>query len=173
MHSRAIFSGVFLVFGTALAVSLMPQQALSQAQVKPIYSEYKGVSIGTKADDARAKLGAPKDKSDTQDYYVFSDNESAQVLYDTDHTVRVISINYIGKLDTAPTPKAVFGSEVTTNNNQVRCLLARSRSQNHLRLGFTLSSKLRYHNSQLWSESRFLKRFIRANAVSPQHRRQF
>jgi len=117
MHSRAIFSGVFLVFGTALAVSLMPQQALSQAQVKPIYSEYKGVSIGTKADDARAKLGAPKDKSDTQDYYVFSDNESAQVLYDTDHTVRVISINYIGKLDTAPTPKAVFGSEVTTNSD--------------------------------------------------------
>ncbi|HTK25542.1 MAG TPA: hypothetical protein VL327_03220 [Pyrinomonadaceae bacterium] len=117
MHSRAIFSGVFLVFGTALAVSLMPQQALSQAQVKPIYSEYKGVSIGTKADDARAKLGAPKDKSDTQDYYVFSDNESAQVLYDTDHTVRVISINYIGKLDTAPTPKAVFGSEVTANSD--------------------------------------------------------
>jgi hypothetical protein len=117
MHSRAIFSGVFLVFGTALAVSLMPQQALSQAQVKPFYSEYKGVSIGTKADDARAKLGAPKDKSDTQDYYVFSDNESAQVLYDTDHTVRVISINYIGKLDTAPTPKAVFGSEVTANSD--------------------------------------------------------
>lgn len=117
MHSRTIFSGIVLVFCTALAVLVIPQQALSQALVKPVYSEYKGVAIGTKADDARAKLGAPKDKSDTQDYYVFSDNESAQVLYDTDHTVRVISINYIGKLDTAPTPKAVFGSDVTANSD--------------------------------------------------------
>ena len=117
MYSRAIFSGMLFTVGAALVISMSPQQAASQTLVKPVYSEYKGVTIGTKADDARAKLGDPKDKSDTQDYYVFSDNESAQVLYDTDHTVRVISINYIGKLDAAPTPKTVFGSDVAANSD--------------------------------------------------------
>ena len=117
MYSRAIFSGMLFTLGAALVISMSPQQAASQAPVKPVYSEYKGVAIGTKADDARAKLGDPKDKSDTQDYYVFSGNESAQVLYDADHTVRVISINYIGKLDAAPTPKTVFGSDVAANSD--------------------------------------------------------
>src|SRR4051812_45909212 len=103
MYARTIVSIVFLVFGIVMTVSMMPQIASAQSIIKPIYSGYKGVSIGTKLDDARTKLGAPKDKSDAQDYYVFSDNETAQVLYDNDHSVRVISINYIGKLQTVPT----------------------------------------------------------------------
>lgn len=117
MYGRAIFSAIFLVFGASLIISVTPQRALSQAFLKPVYSAYRGVSIGTKADDARTKLGSPKDKSDTQDYYVFSDNESAQVLYDNDHTVRVISINYLGKLEAAPAPKDVFGANVTANSD--------------------------------------------------------
>ena len=64
------------------------------------------------AADARAKLGAPKEKSDEQDYYVFSENESAQVLYESDHTVKVISINYIGKPEAAPQPRDVVGSDI-------------------------------------------------------------
>ncbi len=112
MHTRTIVSTMFVVFGIALAVLMTPRSAIAQAAQKPVYSEYKGVSIGTKADDARTKLGAPKDKSDEQDYYVFSDNETAQVLYDNNHTVRVISVNYIGKLDAAPHPKDVFGTDV-------------------------------------------------------------
>jgi hypothetical protein len=115
MYKRVIFSAMIIIFGVALIIVMAPQQAASQAIIKPVYSGYKGVSIGTKVDDARTKLGSPKDKSDTQDYYVFSDNESAQVLYDNDHSVRVVSINYIGKLDGAPTPKAVFGTDVPAN----------------------------------------------------------
>jgi hypothetical protein len=115
MHTRTIVSIIFLAFGIVLAVSAMPLPILAQASVKPVYSGYKGVSIGTKIDDARTKLGSPKDKSDAQDYYVFSDNETAQVLYDNDHAVRVISINYIGKLQAVPTPKDVFGGDVAAN----------------------------------------------------------
>ena len=77
----------------------------------PPYSAYKGVSIGTKMDEARAKLGVPKDKSDEQDSFVFSDNESAQVYYDASKTVTAVMITYSGKLDAAPTAKAVFGED--------------------------------------------------------------
>ena len=78
---------------------------------KPPYSGYKGVSIGIKMDEARAKLGTPKDKSDEQDSYVFSDNESAQVYYDAAKTVTAVMVTYSGKIDAAPTAKAVFGED--------------------------------------------------------------
>ncbi|MEP6787212.1 MAG: hypothetical protein ABJB40_02180 [Acidobacteriota bacterium] len=78
---------------------------------KPLYSGYKGVTIGMKQDEARTKLGMPKDKTDEQESYVFSDNESAQVYYDAGKVVTAIMITYNGKLDTAPNAKAVFGED--------------------------------------------------------------
>jgi hypothetical protein len=84
--------------------------AFSQATQKPVYAGYKGVVVGTSMVDARTKLGAPRDKSDAEDYYVISDNESVQVLYGADKTVRVISVNYIGK--NAPSPLEVLGVAV-------------------------------------------------------------
>src|SRR5438270_6838486 len=84
--------------------------AAGQAAQKPVFAGYKGVMIGMKMDDARTKLGTPKDKSDSEDYYVYSDNESVQVLYGADKTVRVLSINYLGK--GAPTPTEVLGMDV-------------------------------------------------------------
>jgi hypothetical protein len=86
--------------------------AAQDIEIKNRINGYKGVTIGMSAADARAKLGNPKEKSDEQDYYVFSDKETAQVLYDTDHTVRTISVNFIGKIDAAPTPKAVIGGDI-------------------------------------------------------------
>src|SRR4051812_21685374 len=59
---------------------------------KPLFSSYRGVEIGMLADDARKKLGGPKDKSDEQDYFEFSGNEAAQVYYDAVHKVRAIAI---------------------------------------------------------------------------------
>src|SRR5947209_9124591 len=82
----------------------------AQAIQKPVFAGYKGVMVGTTMDEARTKLGTPKDKSDAEDYYVYSDAESVQVLYAPDKTVRVLSINYIGK--SAPSPKDIFGTDV-------------------------------------------------------------
>ncbi len=79
---------------------------------KPPYSEYRGVTIGLTMNEARAKLGDAKDKSDTQEYYVFSDNESAQIYYNEAKTVTAVTITFTGKLDAAPTALAVFGEEV-------------------------------------------------------------
>jgi hypothetical protein len=79
---------------------------------EPLFSEYKGVRIGMMADEARKKLGNPQDKSDEQDFYVFNDQESAQVFYDKMHKTYAISVNYLGANTNTPLPKAVFGSDI-------------------------------------------------------------
>lgn len=86
---------------------LLASHVFAQADQKPVYSGYKGVMIGMPMADARTKLGSARDKSDSEDYYVYSDNESCQVLYGPDKTVRVISVTYLGK--SAPTPKDILG----------------------------------------------------------------
>jgi hypothetical protein len=50
------------------------------ATQQPLYSDYKGVRIGMTAAEARAKLGLPALKEDDQDFYVFSDKETAQLF---------------------------------------------------------------------------------------------
>ncbi|MDQ3820566.1 MAG: hypothetical protein M3362_23185 [Acidobacteriota bacterium] len=77
---------------------------------KPLYVEYKGVRIGMSAEDVRKKLGDPKDKSDVQDLFIFSDKETAQVYYDKGK-VMAVSVSYLGVKD-APVPKSVFGMDV-------------------------------------------------------------
>lgn len=79
---------------------------------KPIYSSYKGVTIGMPTEEARKKLGTPRDKADDQDFYVYSDNESVQVVYDAAHTVTAISVNYLGDPKAIPTPHDIFGAVV-------------------------------------------------------------
>ena len=91
-------------------VLLVAPQVRAQATVKASFSGYKGVMVGMPMTDARTKLGDPRDKSDTEDYYVYSDSESVQVLYGPDKTVRVMSINYIGK--NAPKPMDIFGVDI-------------------------------------------------------------
>ena len=85
------------------------QPAPTPAPEKPPFTGYKGITIGTKADEVRAKLGAPTDKSDEQDSFVVSGNESAQIYYDAAKTVTAITVTFTGKLDGAPTAMAVFG----------------------------------------------------------------
>ena len=63
------------------------------------------------ADEARKKLGTPKDKSAEEDFFVFNDNENAQVLYDKTGTVSTISVNFLSGASSIPTAKEVLGSE--------------------------------------------------------------
>jgi hypothetical protein len=80
----------------------------------PLYREYKGIAIGASADDVRGKLGEPKEKSDAQDYYAFSEQEMAQFYYDSAKKVKAITIDYIGETSGAPDYKTVVGAEVET-----------------------------------------------------------
>lgn len=79
---------------------------------KPLYVEYKGIRIGMLTNEVRKKLGDPADKGDVQDFFVFSEKESAQVYYDKEHKVMAVSVNYVGDGSGAPLPKVVLGADI-------------------------------------------------------------
>lgn len=78
----------------------------------PLFSEYRSVKIGMTTEEVRKKLDNPSDKSDEQDFFVFSDNESAQVFYDKTKKVFAISVNFLNGARDLPTAKGVFGSDI-------------------------------------------------------------
>lgn len=81
------------------------------------FNDYKGVMIGLATADVRTKLGAPRDKADEMDLYIFSENESAQFYYGPAHLVTAIMITYTGDLKSAPTPRDVFGDDVAPKSD--------------------------------------------------------
>lgn len=88
------------------------QKAIGEKKTdKPLYIGYKGVSIGMEASEVRKKLGDPADKGDVQDFFVFSETESAQVFY-TQGKVMAVSVNYVGDKSGAPLPKVVLGTDI-------------------------------------------------------------
>ncbi|MGQ0761940.1 MAG: hypothetical protein ACT4OT_07990 [Acidobacteriota bacterium] len=72
--------------------------------------QFRGVKIGMATDDARKKLGSPRDKSPEQDFYLFNDNEAVQIYYEKG-AVSAIAIDYMSGSNGVPTPKAVLGTE--------------------------------------------------------------
>ena len=77
-----------------------------------VFKEYRGVQLGMTADEVRKKLGSPKDKGDEQDFFVFGDNESAQIVYDATHKVVTISADFLPAAASVPTVKQVLGSDL-------------------------------------------------------------
>ena len=100
--------------GDAAAHNAIPTAAAAKAEAdeQPPFQEYKGVRIGMTADAARKKLGAPTETGDAQDFYVISQRESVQVLYDGAKKVSALALIYMNAGDKAPTPKAVTGGEL-------------------------------------------------------------
>lgn len=96
---------------TGLSQQTRPAAATDDDKNAPPYHEYKGVRLGMTADEARKKLGSPTDKDDKQDFFVFNDNESAQVFYDAEKKVYAVSVIYIGA-DRAPTAKSILGLDL-------------------------------------------------------------
>ena len=96
---------IFLTFGS---VTSRAQRQRAQAEDQPLFVDFKGVHIGMPAEEARKKLGSPRDKSDEQDFYVFSANETAQIVYAAQKVV-TISADYTGGVG-APEYKAVVGN---------------------------------------------------------------
>ena len=78
----------------------------------PLFSDFKGVRIGMPTDEARKKLGNPRDKGDDQDFYIFNDTQAVQVFYDkASKTVTAISIDFMSGANQIPAAKDVVGSE--------------------------------------------------------------
>lgn len=78
---------------------------------EPVFTGYRGVSIGMTATEIREKLGNPKLKDKSQDLFRFADNESAQFFYDAQEKVYAISIDFTG--NGAPTAREVLGEDIT------------------------------------------------------------
>jgi outer membrane protein assembly factor BamE (lipoprotein component of BamABCDE complex) len=95
---------------------------------QPLYTEYKGVRLGMTAIEARAKLGTPALKDNDQDYYVFSEKETAQIVYNTAGKVVTISVDYVDGVG-APDYKTVVGGELERMANGSLYRIVRYESQ--------------------------------------------
>lgn len=77
-----------------------------------LFKDYRGVQLGMTADEVRKKLGDPRDKGEEQDFFMFNDTETVQIVYDKTHKVITISADFMTTGSSVPTPKQVFGTEV-------------------------------------------------------------
>jgi hypothetical protein len=99
--------------GQTTAPGARTARAAVQVQ-QPLYREYRGIRLGTTATEVRAKLGQPSLKSDEQDYFVVSPNETAQFAYNTAQRVVTISTDYTDGIG-APDYRSVVGDGLLLN----------------------------------------------------------
>lgn len=98
---------IFFLLGAILLLLLASVLANGQSAT-PLYREYRGVRLGMTAAEVRTKLGEPAMKSDEQDFYVISTNETAQIAYNAAQKVMTISTDYTGGVG-APDYRNVVG----------------------------------------------------------------
>ena len=93
---------------------------------EPTFKEYRGAQIGMSADEVRKKLGNPADKGDEQDFYVFNEKETAQILYDKATKKAIaISVDFMSGASGVITPQQVFGADVDTKPDGSKYKLVR------------------------------------------------
>lgn len=88
-----------------------PAQA-APAVVAPVYKEFMGVTLGMTANDIRSKLGHLKSKGEQQDFFMFSESQTAQIVYDANGQATTISVDYLSKDADPPSPESVLGEPV-------------------------------------------------------------
>jgi hypothetical protein len=106
-----VASALLLTAPVSAQTQAIKRTAHSASFQQPLYNQYRGVVIGMDARDVRVKLGEPVSKGDDMDLYVFSDNETAQVAYDSTHKVKVVSVDYLNGIG-APDSNLVVGPNV-------------------------------------------------------------
>lgn len=124
-----LLPAIILIFVVSIANAQTPVGTSAQADVArsittrsttgtasaadvPVLQDYRSVRIGMSAAEVRAKLDNLKDQSPGQDFFVFSDKESAQIYYDEEKKVMAISVDYFGEKSNAPSPEAVLGIDI-------------------------------------------------------------
>lgn len=116
-RARLVFFGCVAAFALIATTSAQAQRSKGSLtnntpeDGQPTFHEFRGVRIGMAADEARKKLGTPRDKSAEQDFYVFNDNEAVQVYYDKTGAVTAISIDFMSGASGVPSSKEVLGAE--------------------------------------------------------------
>lgn len=109
-----LLTTILVVTSSSFAVATAQRNRATHADDDtPLFQEYRTVKIGMTSEEVRKKLNDPSDKSDEQDFFVFGENESAQVFYDKTHKVFAISVNFLNGAPNMPTPKVILGADLT------------------------------------------------------------
>ncbi|HET7114079.1 MAG TPA: hypothetical protein VFI57_10560 [Pyrinomonadaceae bacterium] len=122
----AVLAGICLLLAGISASAQTTRKASAAADDDPVLLDYRGIQIGWLADEVRKKLGAPTDKGDEQDFYVFSEKESCQVVYDkATRKVTAISVDFVSGASGVITPQQVFGSDIESKSDGSKYKLVR------------------------------------------------
>jgi hypothetical protein len=109
--TSALMACTLLAFAGTIAAQTSRRSGANDDE--PIFREYRGVQIGWLTDDVRKKLGSPADKGEEQDFYIFGEKETAQILYDkATHKVIAISVDFTNGAQDVLTPQQVFGADI-------------------------------------------------------------
>jgi hypothetical protein len=119
-----------VVIGITMATGLASAQTVKKpagGEEEPVFHEYRGIKLGSLADEVRKKLGNPANKSDEQDYFMFNnENERAQIYYDKDtRQVTAISVDFMSGASEIITPQQVFGADFEGKSDGSKSKLVR------------------------------------------------
>jgi hypothetical protein len=118
---KAVF-GLFLLCGlfipafgqiaenTQTAATHIADKKSETPILMPVLTDYKGIKIGTTADEVRDKLGKAK-IGDKDGFFYDEDDEMVQIRVDGDKKVRLVSVTYSDKNENTPKYADVFGAE--------------------------------------------------------------
>ncbi|HEV8426801.1 MAG TPA: hypothetical protein VGQ41_02740 [Pyrinomonadaceae bacterium] len=124
--SRALLVAISLSLAGAVLAQTAQKRPAAGGEEQPIFNDYRGVKLGWLADEVRKKLGNPANKADDQDYYIFNENERAQVYYDKDtRQVTAISVDFMSGATEIITPQQVFGADIETKSDGSKSRLVR------------------------------------------------
>ena len=114
------------VAGVSLAQAQTARKPATTPADDPVFLDYRGVKIGWLADEVRKKLGNPSNKGDEQDFYMFGEKETCQILYDkATSKVTAISVDFMSGAREVITPEQVFGSDFETKPDGSKYKLVR------------------------------------------------
>lgn len=100
------------IAGVSVVAQTTRNRPAAGLEDEPVFLDYRGIKLGLVADDVRKKLGSPANKGDEQDYFVFNEKETAQVLYDkASRQVTAISVDFMNGASGVITPQQVFGAD--------------------------------------------------------------
>jgi outer membrane protein assembly factor BamE (lipoprotein component of BamABCDE complex) len=121
--SKLVIVSLFVFCFAAIEINgqtAVESQANASAQTKaeeakavpmPVLQDYKGVKIGMTQDEVRDKLGKPEVNDASGYFYIFSDEERAQIGFDAEKKVNMIAVFYSADHEKKPQFTDVFGPE--------------------------------------------------------------
>jgi hypothetical protein len=121
--SELAFRG-FLIFVFGLAVfgqseqtsqNVTPKKSDSATEkpiLQPVFTSYKGLSIGATRDLVKEKLGKPKIEDEDGFYFIPHKDEQVQIRLDENKKVSVIAVTYSENHENTPKYEEVFGKDV-------------------------------------------------------------